>query len=168
MSAEEFKNLEKENYVPTKAETLVAFVKMTINLIAVIGLAKALSPKISELLHFVGAPDATLGIIIALLVLAPETLAAVNAAKKNQLQTSLNLALGSGAASIALTIPVVSAYTIWADKKLVLGLDQKNSAFLIFTFICSCLTFSRSKSTSLHGVIHLLLLVSFVALAFMP
>lgn len=168
VSAEEFKNLEKENYVPTKAETLVAFVKMTINLIAVIGLAKALSPKISELLHYVGAPDATLGIIIALLVLAPETLAAVNAAKKNQLQTSLNLALGSGAASIALTIPVVSAYTIWADKKLVLGLDQKNSAFLIFTFICSCLTFSRSKSTALHGVIHLLLLVSFVALAFMP
>lgn len=168
VSKEEFEALEDDHYVPGEKETLYAFLSLIVNLITVIGLAKMLSPSIAELLKFVGAPEATLGIILALLVLGPETLAAVNAAKKNQLQTSLNLALGSGAASIALTIPAVSFYTIMYDKKLILGLDHKSTAFLVFTFICSGLTFSQTKSTSLHGFIHLLIMISFVALSFMP
>lgn len=168
VSKEEFEELESSQYVPSKKETVIAFISLAVNLITVIGLAKLLSPAIAELLKFVGAPEATLGIILAILVLAPETLAAVNAAKRNQLQTSLNLALGSGAASIALTIPAVSFYTIMYDKKLILGLDHKSTAFLIFTFICSGLTFSQTKSTSLHGFIHLLIMISFVALSFMP
>lgn len=168
VSQEEFQILESDLYVPNKKETISAMVSLILNLVTVIGLAKILSPSIAGLLAYVGAPKATLGIILALLVLAPETLAAINAAKKNQLQTSLNLALGSGAASIALTIPVVSAYTIFYDKKLILGLDHKSTAFLVFTFICSGLTFSQGKSTSLHGFIHLLIMISFVALSFMP
>lgn len=168
VSKEEFAAFEEEQYVPDKKETAYAFVSLIVNLVTVIGLAKILSPSIASILKAVGAPEATLGIILAILVLGPETLAAINAAKKNQLQTSLNLALGSGAASIALTIPAVSFYTIMYDKKLILGLDHKNTAFLVFTFICSGLTFSQTKSTSLHGFIHLLIMISFVALSFMP
>lgn len=135
---------------------------------AVIGFAKTLSPAISAGISALGAPRATVGIVIALLVLAPETLAAASAARHNQLQTSVNLALGSGAASIALTIPVVSAFVIVTGRPLVLGLEPKNIAFLVLTFVTSSLTLGRGTSTALQGMIHLVLLCSFLALSFVP
>lgn len=135
---------------------------------AVIGFAKTLSPAIEAGISALGAPRATVGIVIALLVLAPETLAAVMAARHNQLQTSVNLALGSGAASIALTIPVVSGFVILTERPLVLGLEPKNVAFLVLTFLTGSLTLGRGTSTALQGMIHLVLLCSFLAFSFMP
>jgi Ca2+:H+ antiporter len=116
----------------------------------------------------VSAPRATVGIVIALLVLAPETLAAVSAARHNLLQTSMNLALGSGAASIALTIPVVGGFALLTDRPLVLGLEPKNVAFLVITFVTGGLTLGRGSGTALEGLIHLVLLGAFVALSFAP
>ena len=78
-------------------------------LVAVVGLAKLLSPAIEGALAAAGAPRAVVGIAIAMLVLLPETVAAVRAARANRLQTSLNLAYGSALASIGLTIPAVAA-----------------------------------------------------------
>jgi Ca2+:H+ antiporter len=135
---------------------------------AVIGFAKTLSPAIEAGVAAIGAPRATVGIVIALLVLAPETLAAVTAARANQLQTSVNLALGSGAASIALTIPVVSGFVILTNRPLVLGLEPKNVAFLALTFLTGSLTLGRGTSTALQGMIHIVLLCAFLALSFVP
>jgi Ca2+:H+ antiporter len=108
------------------------------------------------------------GIIIALLVLAPETFAALNSAKNNQLQTSLNLALGSGAASIALTVPVVTFYSIVMNQTLILGLDSKSMAFLVITFIAGGFTFSSGRTTALHGIVHLIILFSYLVVSFIP
>ncbi|RYZ01693.1 MAG: ionic transporter y4hA [Myxococcales bacterium] len=135
---------------------------------AVIGFAKTLSPAIEAGIVAIGAPRATVGIVIALLVLAPETLAAVTAARGNQLQTSVNLALGSGAASIALTIPVVSGFVILTGRQLVLGLEPKNVAILALTFLTGSLTLGRGTSTALQGMIHVVLLCAFLALSFVP
>ncbi len=168
ITAEEYRRLESREIVPTRQKTAISFIGLFVSLISVIGLAKTLSSTIEMSLLSLGAPQATVGVAIALLVLAPETFAALNAAKINQLQTSLNLALGSGAASIALTVPVVSVYAIIFDKSLVLGLDPKSLVFLILTFLCSGFTFSTDKTTNLKGVIHLVILVSYIALVFMP
>jgi Ca2+:H+ antiporter len=122
----------------------------------------------------IGAPRATVGIVVALLVLAPETLAAVTAARHNLLQTSLNLALGSGAASIALTIPVAGVFALISGRPLVLvlvlvlGLEPKNVAFLVLTFVTGGLTLGRGSSTALEGLIHLVLLGAFLAFSFAP
>lgn len=164
----QFKQLEKDNYVPTRSKTLVCFVGLLLSLIAVVGLAKVLSPGISSAVEYFGAPQAAVGIIVALLVLAPETFAALNAAKANQVQTSLNLALGSGAASIALTIPVVSFYSIFAKQPLLLGLDSKSMAFLMLTFIASGFTFGSGRTTALHGIVHLVILFGYIVLSFNP
>lgn len=168
MTDDQFKKLETFNYVPSRAKSILSFACMIVSLLCVVGLAKVLSPSISEGIRAIGAPHATVGIIIALLVLAPETFAAINAAKNNQLQTSLNLALGSGAASIALTIPAVSIFILISGGELVLGLDPKSTAFLMLTFIASGLTFATGKTTVLQGVVHLMILVSYIALSFMP
>jgi len=152
----------------TTPGTWLALVCLLMSLVAVIGFAKTLSPAIEAGVTALGAPRATVGIVIALLVLAPETWAAISAAHHNQLQTSMNLALGSGAASIALTIPVVGAFVIATGRPLVLGLDSKSQAFLVLTFLTAGLTLGRGSSTALQGLIHLVLLCSFLALSFLP
>lgn len=159
-------NIAKENISSFKMIT--SCLGLGIALITVVGLAKILSPSIEDVMTYVGAPKAVVGIIIALLVLAPETLAALKAAKTNELQTSLNLALGSGAASIALTIPAVSFYALWANQPLTLGLDSKSLVFLILTFITSSLTFGTGRATALNGVVHLIIMASYIAIIIMP
>lgn len=162
------KELEQSEYMPTKRQAWVSFVALLFTLTVVIGLAKSLSPSIESGVSALGAPRAIVGIVIALLVLAPETWAAVSAARANQLQTSLNLALGSGAASIALTIPVVSVFSIMTERQLVLGLDSKNTVFLVMTFIAGGLTLGGGRATSLMGIVHIVILCAFVALNFIP
>lgn len=159
---------EAESYVPSQLRAWMSFGILLLALVTVVGLAKILSPSIEAAVAAAGAPRAVVGIVIALLVLAPETLAAVNAARVNQLQTSLNLALGSGAASVALTIPVVSVYSIITDSPLSLGLDAKSTALLVLTFVAGSLTFGVGRSTALHGIVHLMILFAYVALALMP
>jgi Ca2+:H+ antiporter len=154
--------------VPTSGMAWLSFACLVLSLVSVIGLAKALSPAIEAGITAVGAPVETVGIVIALLVLAPEAFSAISAARHNRLQTSLNLALGSGAASIALTIPTVSAFAILTGRSLVLGLDSKNIVFLTLTFVTSGLTLGRGSSTALQGLTHLVLLCAFIAFSFIP
>jgi Ca2+:H+ antiporter len=154
--------------VPTSGMAWISFACLVLSLVSVIGLAKTLSPAIEAGITAVGAPVEAVGIVIALLVLAPEAFSAISAARHNRLQTSLNLALGSGAASIALTIPTVSAFAILTGRSLVLGLDAKNVVFLMLTFVTSGLTLGRGSSTALQGLTHLVLLCAFVAFSFVP
>lgn len=153
---------------PSNMATVLNAIALIVSLLAVIGFAKTLSPSIESGLVAVGAPRATLGIILALLVLLPEAGSALNAARSNQLQTSLNLALGSGAASVALTIPVISIYSIMTSKPVALGLDAKGMAFLALTFIVSGLTLGTGKVTALMGIVHLMILFAYISLTFMP
>ncbi|PJZ46400.1 calcium:proton antiporter [Leptospira brenneri] len=153
---------------PSQKRAITSFISLLFSLVAVVGLSKILSPAIESTIASLGAPKAVVGIVIAILVLAPETLAAMNAAKINELQTSLNLALGSGAASIALTIPAVSFYSLMFDKPLTLGLDTKGIVFLMVTFLAGSFTFGSGRTTSLHGLIHLVIMASFLAISLMP
>lgn len=168
LTKSEEEKLVEAQYMPSKAKSWVSFAGLVLTLTVVIGLAKALSPSIESGVSALGAPRAIVGIVIALLVLAPETWAAVSAARANQLQTSLNLALGSGAASIALTVPVVSAFSIMTNRPLLLGLDGKGTIFLLMTFITGGLTLGAGRATALMGITHIIILFAFVALNFIP
>lgn len=168
LSEDQEQQLEETNYVPSTKAAWISFASLMLSLGVVIGLAKALSPSIESGIDYLGAPKAVVGIIIALLVLLPETWSAVAAARANQLQTSLNLALGSGAASIALTIPVVSAFSIITERPLSLGLDAKGIVFLVLTFMIGGLTLGTGRTTVLNGAIHLVLLSAYLVMAFIP
>lgn len=157
-----------DSYIPTNLQTWISFITLVLSLGAVIGLAKSLSPAIEAGIHYLGAPTSFVGVIIAILVLAPEALAAISAARQNQLQTSLNLALGSGAASIALTIPAVSAYSIFSKQPLTLGLDTKGTAFLVLTFILGGMTLGTGRTTSLQGLVHLVIMGAYIVLSLIP
>ena len=130
--------------------------------------AELLSPLIERVVEKAGAPKAVIGIAIAMLVLLPETWAAVRAAHANRLQTSMNLALGSALASIGLTIPVVAATAIVLGIPLILGLDPKDLVMLAVTLLLSAVTLGTGRTHMMQGAIHLVVFAAFLFLAFLP
>ncbi|GAB3442945.1 ionic transporter y4hA [Phycicoccus ginsengisoli] len=153
---------------PTDREALTSLGLLLASLVAVVGLAKVESPAIESGVAAAGFPQSFVGVVIALLVLLPETLAAVRAARRNQIQTSLNLALGSAMASIGLTIPVIAVASIWLEGPLVLGLGSTQMVLLALTVVVSVLTVVPGRATRLQGGVHLVLLAAFVFLAINP
>jgi Ca2+:H+ antiporter len=153
---------------PSLRVTWLSFGLLVVALVAVVGLAKVLSPTIERVLASAGAPPSMIGVVIALLVLLPETWAAVRAAHANRLQTSFNLALGSALASIGLTIPVVAAASILFDFPLVLGLDTKDLVLLVLTYFVTTITLASGRTNIMQGAIHLVIFAAFVFLAFVP
>lgn len=135
---------------------------------AVVLLAKALSPTIESLVDATGAPKALVGIIIAVIVLLPESLAALKAAHVNRLQTSLNLALGSALASIGLTIPIVILVALVSGMPLVLGLQSKGMVMLGLTLIVSTLSLGTGRATVLQGIVHLVIFVTYLFTTIVP
>ena len=113
---------------------------LVVSLVAVVGLAKIISPAIEDGVEAVGFPNAVVGVVIALLVLLPESIAAVRAAAREKVQVSLNLALGSAMASIGLTIPTIAIASIWLDGPLALGLDNVQIVLLFMTVVVGILT----------------------------
>jgi Ca2+:H+ antiporter len=141
---------------------------LLVSLLAVVLLAKKFSLVVDFTTARIDAPPAFAGVLVALLILLPESVAAVAAARKNDLQKSINLALGSSLATIGLTIPAVAATAYVLDKQLVLGLDAQEMALLVLTFIVSMLTFVTGRTNILFGLVHLVVFAVFVFLVFVP
>jgi Ca2+:H+ antiporter len=154
---------------PSTLQTWVSFALLLLSLVAVVGLAKVLSPVIERAVDAAGAPKSLIGIAIAVLVLMPETSAAVRAARANRLQTSMNLAIGSALASIGLTIPVVAAASVVLGIPLVLGLDEpKDIVMLALTFVVSAVTLATGRTHMMQGAVHLVMFAAFLFLALVP
>jgi Ca2+:H+ antiporter len=159
---------EEEADPPSVAAALASLALLSVSLVAVVGLAKKLAPSIEAGVRAANAPQAVVGIVIALLVLLPETWAALRAATRNKMQISLNLALGSALATIGLTIPAVAALSIIIELPLTLGLGAIGTSLLALTLLVSTITLASGRATVLHGVVHLILFFAFLFLAVVP
>ncbi len=153
---------------PSTRVTQLSLGMLVLCLVAVVGLAKVLSPTLKDAVSAIGAPTSSVGVIIALLVLAPETVAAVRAAAANQLQTSMNLAFGSAMASIGLTIPAIAVASLFTDLELQLGLSNSDIVLLFLTVVTSILTVLPGRVTVMQGAIHLSIFATFLFLAVSP
>ena len=153
---------------PTDREAMTSLALLLAALVAVVGLAKVESPAIEAGVEAAGFPHSFVGVVIALVVLLPETLAAGRNAARERVQTSLNLALGSALASIGLTIPAIALATIWLEGPLVLGLGSTQTVLLALTVVVAVLTVVPGRATRLQGAVHLVLLAAFIFLASNP
>jgi len=153
---------------PSKGQAWLSLLMLALALVSVVGFAKLLSPVIDDVVAENGAPRAVVGIVIAIIVLLPETWAAVRAARANRLQTSMNLAIGSALASIGLTIPVVVLASVLLDLPLTLGLAPKDMALLALTFLVGSITLGSGRTFVMHGAIHLVLFAAFLFLTLVP
>ncbi|MER6038830.1 MULTISPECIES: ionic transporter y4hA [unclassified Streptomyces] len=158
-----------DHAVPPSARTAwISLSLLGLALVGVVGLAKGVSPTIESGVEAAGLHQAVVGVIIALLVLLPETIAALRAARRDRVQTSLNLALGSAMASIGLTIPAVALASIWLSGPLVLGLGATHMLLLALTVVVSSLTVVPGRATPLQGGVHLVLFAAYLELAINP
>jgi Ca2+:H+ antiporter len=137
-------------------------------LVAVVLLAKALAPTIESAVDALGAPKAVVGIVISFVVLMPEGLASLQAARRNRLQTSLNLTLGSALASIGLTIPAVALFSLVTGRTIILGLDEKETLLLALSLFVASLSLNTGRTTVLQGTVHLVIFAVYLFTAVVP
>lgn len=135
---------------------------------AVVLLAKAVSPFIQLGVEALGAPPALVGVTVAAIVLLPESATAVRAAYNNQLQTSINLSLGSAVASIGLTIPTVSMIAWWTGTPMELGVSAGGAMMLTLSFMMAHITYGTGRASLLSGVVHLILMLTWLFLIIVP
>lgn len=153
---------------PSDREAWTSVGLLVLSLVTVVGLAKVESYSIEDAVDWLGFPHAVVGVVIAMLVLLPETIAAVRAAMRDRVQISLNLAYGSAMASIGLTIPAIAIASIWLEGDLVLGLEPIQLVLLALSAVVSVLTVVPGRSKPLNGIVHLVLLAAFLLLTVAP
>ncbi len=153
---------------PNARIALASFALMCVSLFSVVVLAKSLSPALAEGIGAIGAPLAIAGVIIAAVVLLPETTAALRAAANNRLQSSLNLALGSAVACIGLTVPTVAVVAWWIGQPLELGISPGATVLMGLGFLVAIITYGTGRTNLLSGIVHLVLLAAYVFYIFAP
>jgi Ca2+:H+ antiporter len=153
---------------PSDRLVAASVVMLLLALCGVILIAKKFAIILEIGLSRIGAPQAVSGIIIAIVVLAPESITAVRAAWRNELQKSLNLALGSSLATIGLTIPAVAITNVFIGKQIEIGLSSRDTLLLGLTLYLSLLTFGTGRTNILSGLVHLVVFATFLFLVFVP
>jgi Ca2+:H+ antiporter len=153
---------------PTGTITAISAILLMACLVAVVLLAKKLAPSLESAVLRIGAPNAVVGVIIAAIVLLPEGMAALRAARANRLQTSLNLALGSALASIGLTIPAVSVLSLYMRTQLVLGIDTKATVLLMLSLFITAIALRTGRTILLHGIVLLVIFVVYLFTTVVP
>lgn len=153
---------------PSHQTALISLTLLLLSLAVVVLMAKGLSPAVEQVVMKLGAPNALVGVIIATVVLFPEGLAAIRAARADRIQTSINLALGSAIASIGLTIPAVALVCLFFDIPLVLGLQGKSMVLLVLSAFIVMLALNHGRTNMLYGLVLLVNLAAYVFTVIVP
>lgn len=153
---------EDEHVIISTRQALASVFFLLVSLGLVILLAKKLSPVIESGLVAAGLPSALVGVFIAAIILLPEGISAIRAARKNRFQTSLNLALGSALASIGLSIPTVAILCTAMDLPLVLGLDRKSMLLLGLSIFTVMLSLNKGRTNGMYGTVLLVNLMMYI------
>lgn len=153
---------------PVRRDMLAALALLPLALLSVVLLAEVLSHPVEAAILRSGLPEALIGVLIALIVLMPEAVAALRAARANRLQTSINLALGSALASLCLTIPAVALISLSLGQTLILGLDADHMVLLVLSLFMATLTLAIGRTTVLQGGIHLVIFLAFLTISAIP
>jgi len=153
---------------PTRRQASVSFMLLLVALVTVVGLAKLLSYPLEKAVAFLHLPRSGVGIIVAMVVLLPETWAAIRAALANRLQSSMNLAIGSALATIGLTVPVVVVWANAFELPLVLGLAPKDVTLLATALLVSVITVGTGRTSVMQGAVHLVLFATYLFLSCVP
>ncbi len=153
---------------PSSKMALLSFAMLFISLVSVVGLAKVTSPLIQTAVNDFGLPQKVVAVSIAIVVLLPEWISALRAARYGRTQTSLNLAYGSALASIGLTIPVIAVISILFAYEVNLGLNATETNLLLLTLIVSALTVIPGRATLMQAAVHLSIFAAFLMVVIAP
>ncbi|AXC48561.1 calcium:proton antiporter [Paracoccus suum] len=148
--------------------TWVHALLMLATLVPIVLLSKTLAKFVDLGLDSLGLPAALGGVLIAMIVLIPEGSSAVKAALRNRLQRAINLCLGAALSTIGLTVPVALGIGAWLGQDVVLGLSPVNQILLATSLMTAILTFGTARTNVLHGAVHIVMFLAYLALIFAP
>jgi Ca2+:H+ antiporter len=168
LSKDEDQTADPHSSTPTARAMVISLVFLLISLGGVIIMAELLAPSVESGVEHAGAPKSLVGVIIAMVILLPEGLSALRAARNNQLQSSLNLALGSALASIGLTIPAVAVVSLVTGFPLTLGIDIKSTVLFLLALFIILLSLRTGRTTLLQGVILLVIFAVYLFTTIVP
>ena len=155
----------EENYIFDKLPTLANFL-VIFALIFVIGiLAEIFAHNGMHLFKELGISTGLAGLTIAIISVAPEIFTAVKAAKNDQIQRVVNIAMGASTVSILLTVPALLVLGYIADVKLPLNFNPLEIGALIFTIILAWKTTDDGETNYFEGISHLMLFLCYAVIA---
>ncbi len=118
-----------------QASILQSSALMGAGLLVLVLIAESMGSLIETGINDLGLPSSLGGLLVGLLVVAPEALNALQAAGKGELQRSLNTLYGSSLSTLCLTVPAVLAIGELTGTDVILGLDPLESVLLVLTLI---------------------------------
>ena len=134
--------------------------------IPIVLLSHVMAGLLDDAMARLGAPTALAGIIIATIVFLPETVTALRAAYRNELQRVSNLCHGAAVSTVGLTIPVVLTIGLLTSQDVILAENPTNLALLGITLVLTAVTALTPMVTALHGAGHLAVFVLYILSVF--
>jgi len=141
------------------------FVSMFIFIFIIGVMAEVFASKGLPILSDYGLSAGIAGLIIAIISVTPEMFTAIKAAKEDQIQRVINIAMGASTVSILLTVPILMFMGYMVDIDLTLDFNPLEVGALIFTVILAWKTTDEGETNYFEGLSHLMLFVCYAIIA---
>ncbi|HHD77720.1 MAG TPA: sodium:proton exchanger [Campylobacteraceae bacterium] len=166
LAAEEGQEIEEhENYIFEKLPTLVNFIVIFLLIFLIGVLAEIFAHDGMHEFKSLGLSAGLAGLTIAIISVAPEIFTAVKAAKNDQIQRVINIAMGASTVSILLTVPSLLVLGYIAGVHLPLNFNPLEIGALIFTIILAWKTTDDGETNYFEGISHLMLFLCYAVIA---
>ncbi len=157
-------NEDDENYIFFKLPTTINFIILFV-LIFFIGItAEVFAHKGMIISKDFGISPGLAGLFIAIISVSPEIFTAIKAAKNDQIQRVVNIAMGASTVSILLTVPILLLLGYIFDIQLALSFNPLEIGALIFTIILAWKTTDNGETNYFEGLSHLMLFISYAVI----
>ena len=138
-----------------------ASVLLVAGLLVVCLIAESMGQLIETGITDLGLPTSLAGVLVAMLILAPEALNAIQAASHGEVQRSINTLYGSVVATVSLTVPAVLVLGGITNTNVILGLEPFEMVVLALTLI---LSYPHARLTGIEGMMKLVIFLFWILL----
>ena len=134
---------------------------LVVGLLVVCLIAESMGQLIETGITDLGLPSSLAGVLVAMLILAPEALNAIQAASQGEVQRSINTLYGSVVATVSLTVPAVLVLGVITNTDVILGLEPFEMVLLALTLI---LSYPHARLTGIEGLMKLVIFLFWILL----
>ena len=139
----------------------LASILLVVGLLIVCLIAESMGKLIETGITDLGLPSSLAGVLVALLILAPEALNAIQAASHGEVQRSINTLYGSVVATVSLTVPAVLVLGEITHTDVILGLEPFEMVLLALTLM---LVYPHARLTGIEGLMKIVIFVFWILL----
>ena len=162
---EEHHNDHNDEYIYDKFSTFQNFLALFIIIFIIGMLAEVFASDGISVMDNYGFSAGLAGIVIAAVAVAPEIFTAIKAAKNDQMQRVVNIAMGASTVSILLTVPILLVLSIASGIKLTLDFNSLQIGALMLTIILAWKTTQDGETNYLEGISHLVFFAAYAIIA---